>query len=472
MRSTDDGGGTNTLLEEDGETSPPMTLNLVDCPGHIDFNSEVTAALRMADGAMVVVDVLDGVCAQTRTVLRQALIEGVKPVLVLNKFDRLLLELRQAPDEVTNTVISAIEATNSLIKEALSSEAAIGPDCTSWLVSLVEGSVILGSGYFGWLCSFEQMAGLAARENNPNASVEEIREYVARAKLASLSSPATLRNAIEMIMVRPLLRIHRCVEKQDRQLMEERLPIWGVRMETHDYDQPWKQQLKKVLAAALPANICMLRQFMDHLPAPNVAQQYRMRYLCHWMESGLPIRGDSADHHKSDDDDESIPVQNSATMQLLSASLKSCNPEGPLMVFIVKMVPLPPQNKHLVAMGRVYSGTVRAGDMVHVMDGTSVGENSVRAVRVTRLVGFETPSRLVTLDSCAAGDVCGFIGIDAAVVKSATVTSFPAVANERLWFNPLPFTVTPVVSVSIRPRRTDQISKFVDALREIGRAHV
>ena len=118
-------------------------------------------------------------------------------------------------------------------------------------------------------------------------------------------------------------------------------------------------------------------------------------------------------------------------------------------------------------MGRVYSGTVRPGDMVHVTDGSSVGEHNMRAVRVTRLVAFETPSRLVTLESCAAGDVCGFIGIDAAVLKSATVTSLPAVIHERLRFNPLPFTVTPVVSVSIRPRRSDQISKFVDALRVI-----
>merc|ERR1712100_429012 len=90
-------------------------INLIDSPGHVDFSSEVTAALRVTDGALVVVDYVEGVSVQTETVLRQALAEKIKPVLFVNKIDRGILELQVDGENMYQTYLRVIENVNVII---------------------------------------------------------------------------------------------------------------------------------------------------------------------------------------------------------------------------------------------------------------------------------------------------------------------------------------------------------------------
>lgn len=102
----------------DPENLPPIQdfmINLIDTPGHVDFSSEVSTASRLCDGALLIVDVVEGVCAQTVTVLRQAWQDGLEPILVLNKVDRLITELKLSPNEAYHHLIQVIEQVNAVV---------------------------------------------------------------------------------------------------------------------------------------------------------------------------------------------------------------------------------------------------------------------------------------------------------------------------------------------------------------------
>ncbi|WP_227133347.1 elongation factor EF-2 [Halorubellus salinus] len=128
-------------------------INLIDTPGHVDFGGDVTRAMRAVDGALVVVDAVEGAMPQTETVLRQALREGVKPALFINKVDRLISELQEGPEEMQKRLLSVISDVNDLIA-GMTEEM---DDVDDWTVSVEEGTVGFGSALYKWGVSMPSM---------------------------------------------------------------------------------------------------------------------------------------------------------------------------------------------------------------------------------------------------------------------------------------------------------------------------
>ncbi len=127
-------------------------INLIDTPGHVDFGGDVTRAMRAVDGCIVLSCAVEGVMPQTETVLRQALKELVKPVLFINKVDRLIKEVKLTPQEMEKKFISIINHVNELIEN-------IAPEGykEKWKVGVGEGSVSFGSAFHNWALSFPYM---------------------------------------------------------------------------------------------------------------------------------------------------------------------------------------------------------------------------------------------------------------------------------------------------------------------------
>ncbi|GAB6055067.1 elongation factor EF-2 [Methanobacterium movens] len=120
-------------------------INLIDTPGHVDFGGDVTRAMRAVDGAVVVVCAVEGIMPQTETVLRQALKENVRPVLFINKVDRLINELKLDATELQNRFVKVIASANKLIKNMAPEELK-----DKWQVRVEDGSVAFGSAYHNW----------------------------------------------------------------------------------------------------------------------------------------------------------------------------------------------------------------------------------------------------------------------------------------------------------------------------------
>ena len=108
---------------KDKTTTLPYCINLIDSPGHVDFSSEVSTAVRCADGAVVIVDVLEGIGPQTHAVLRQAWKERLKMVLVLNKIDRLIAQVHMSPLEAGQHLTRLVEAVNVIVAQLITSDA-------------------------------------------------------------------------------------------------------------------------------------------------------------------------------------------------------------------------------------------------------------------------------------------------------------------------------------------------------------
>jgi elongation factor 2 len=129
-------------------------INLIDTPGHVDFGGDVTRAMRAVDGALVVVDAVEGAMPQTETVLRQALREGVKPTLFINKVDRLISELQEGPEEMQQRMTKVIRDVNELIRGMTEEMDDINDD---WTVSVEDGTVGFGSALYKWGVSLPSM---------------------------------------------------------------------------------------------------------------------------------------------------------------------------------------------------------------------------------------------------------------------------------------------------------------------------
>jgi len=327
-------------------------INLIDTPGHVDFGGEVTRAMRAIDGVVILDDAVEGVMPQTETVVRQALKERVKPVLFINKVDRLINELKITPEEMQQRFMKIITDVNGLIGKFAPPEFR-----KSWQVSVEKGTVAFGSAFQHWAISFPEM-------QKTGIKFKEIYEYCSKGR-------------------------------------------------------------HEELAKKCPASSVVLNMAVKHLPDPKEAQKYRVPHS--WRgDLGTPM----------------------------GKAMLDCDPNGPLSLMITKIIVDPHAGE--IAVGRIYSGSVKRGNTLHVVD----KKTEERAQQIGVFMGPDYEQ----VDHVVAGNIVAVSGLKTAVAGS-TLSSISDVRP----FERLVHISDPVVTMAIEAKNMKDLPKLIDTLREISR---
>ena len=167
-------------------------VNLVDTPGHVDFSGKVTRAMRAIDGAIVVVDAVEGVMAQTESVIRSAIKERVKPVLFINKIDRLIRELKLSAPQIQERFSQIIQDVNQLIFTAIGDDSDL-----DWNVSPESNTVAFGSAIDKWAFTVSQMQQLSLR-------FQDVIDYYQQEKVEALTEILPIHKPILLMLIESL----------------------------------------------------------------------------------------------------------------------------------------------------------------------------------------------------------------------------------------------------------------------------
>jgi elongation factor 2 len=332
-------------------------INLIDTPGHIDFSGAVTRSLRAVDGALVVVDAVEGPMTQTETVLMQALRERVKPILYINKVDRLIKELKLTPEEVQRKFAKIIVRVNTLIEKYAPPE-----HKKDWQVKVEDGRVAFGSALHKW--------GL----NLPHMKAKGI----------------TFKDIVDAYTGEP------------------------------------EEVAKKVdaLSKKAPLHEPILDMFCEHLPNPLEAQPYRQSQI--WPG------------------DPNTPV---------GKAMAKVDPNGPLLMCVTTIEVDP--HSGVVAIGRVFSGTVEKGKTVYLVSSRQKG--------TIQQVYMSMAADRVIVDKVPAGNIAALSGLPSIHVGETIAEE----GVETQSFEGLRYVSDPVVTVAVEPEDVKDLPLFDKVMHKL-----
>uniref|UniRef100_A0A8D0CLE9 Elongation factor-like 1 n=1 Tax=Scleropages formosus TaxID=113540 RepID=A0A8D0CLE9_SCLFO len=293
-------------------------INLIDSPGHVDFSSEVSTAVRLCDGAIVIVDAVEGVCPQTQAVLRQAWLENIRPVLVINKIDRLIGELKLTSQEAYTHLQKILEQVNAVtgslftskvLEERAEKDSEVreagggdnGEQVYDWSAGLEEsddsdlyfspdqGNVVFASAIDGWGFSIHQFAHMYSQKMGIRSEVllkTLWGDFYLNAKAKKIMKGAQSKGKkplfVQLVLDNIWSLYDAVVLKRDKEKVEKVMSSLGVKVAARDsrHSDP-RVLLSAICSQWLPVSQAVLTMVCNRLPSPlDMAAERVEKLMC------------------------------------------------------------------------------------------------------------------------------------------------------------------------------------------------
>ncbi|KAM5293138.1 elongation factor-like GTPase 1 isoform 1-T1 [Ctenodactylus gundi] len=342
-------------------------INLIDSPGHVDFSSEVSTAVRICDGCIIVVDAVEGVCPQTQAVLRQAWLENIRPVLVINKIDRLIVELKFTPQEAHSHLKNILEQINALtgtlftskvLEERAERETEAqgkppsdqGEQVYDWSTGLEDtddshlyfspeqGNVVFASAIDGWGFGIEHFANIYSQKIGIRKDVllkTLWGDYYINMKAKKIMKGDQAKGKKPLfvqLILENIWSLYDAVLKKDKEKIDKIVTSLGLKIGAREarHSDP-KVQVNAICSQWLPISQAVLAMVCQKLPSPLDIKSERVEKL---MCTGSQMF-------------DTLPPET----QALKAAFMKCGSEdtAPVIIFVSKMFAVDakalPQNK-------------------------------------------------------------------------------------------------------------------------------
>jgi U5 small nuclear ribonucleoprotein component len=419
-------------------------LNVIDTPGHVNFSDEVTASLRAADGAVVVVDAVEGVMMNTERLIRHAVQQGLPVSLVINKVDRLILELKLPPTDAYFKLLHTMQEVNAIIAASLL------PTDTPYEVSPVLGNVVFASSTHGWSFSLQSFShkcchawGVGSVDYLEFAKRLWGDKYFERQtrRFKSSTDSGSVRTFIEFVL-EPIYKIYSQVLGEDAKGLMSTLDELGLRLKKSELHMDPVPLLKLVFSQFLGDPSGFVDLCVSQIPSPLESQSNKVARFYTGFPDGPEV-----------------------------AAMNSCDASGPLVINVVKLIPTPDASCFL-ALARILSGTVVVGQSVKVLgENYTAQDEEDAAICTVTAVSIGQARYRVDVTRAPAGNLVLLEGVDEPIKKTATITGATADCADVAIFRALAFNTQAVVNIAVEALNPSELPKVVSGLRKIQKSY-